>query len=132
MGVASTHEIEDGAATRTEADQSQKAEHASDATDHGSRRKSGNITVILANAGQTLEGADAELVLNPLRLAFETKNLKILEPALDCLHVWTRALSTLLEAVKLVLIALMMRKHAKLVKACLFCLFTLNTETYCL
>ena len=41
----------------------------------------------LASAGNTLEGADAELVLNPLRLAFETKNLKILESALDCLHV---------------------------------------------
>lgn len=42
---------------------------------------------MLANAGCTLEGAEAELVLNPLRVAFETKNLKILEPALDCLHV---------------------------------------------
>lgn len=49
--------------------------------------KTGAITATLANAGNTLEGAQAELVLNPLRLAFETKNLKILEPALDCLHV---------------------------------------------
>lgn len=48
---------------------------------------SGTISTVLANAGNTLEGAEAELVLNPLRLAFETKNLKILEPALDCLHV---------------------------------------------
>lgn len=48
---------------------------------------SGAITTTLANAGHTLEGAEAELVLNPLRLAFETKNLKILESALDCLHV---------------------------------------------
>ncbi|XP_015888964.3 brefeldin A-inhibited guanine nucleotide-exchange protein 5 [Ziziphus jujuba] len=47
---------------------------------------SGTISTVLANAGNTLEGAEAELVLNPLRLAFETKNLKILEPALDCLH----------------------------------------------
>lgn len=47
---------------------------------------SGAITTTLANAGHTLEGAEAELVLNPLRLAFETKNLKILESALDCLH----------------------------------------------
>ncbi|MBA0865974.1 hypothetical protein Goshw_016788 [Gossypium schwendimanii] len=47
---------------------------------------SGTITTALANAGYTLEGAEVELVLNPLRLAFETKNLKILEPALDCLH----------------------------------------------
>ena len=48
---------------------------------------SGAITMALANAGYTLEGTEVELVLNPLRLAFETKNLKILEPALDCLHV---------------------------------------------
>ncbi|XP_057416198.1 brefeldin A-inhibited guanine nucleotide-exchange protein 5 isoform X2 [Lotus japonicus] len=70
---ASANETEDGAVTKPEADQSHKA-------------YSGNITVILANAGNALEGADAELVLNPLRLAFETKSLKILEPALDCLH----------------------------------------------
>ncbi|CAK9161193.1 unnamed protein product [Ilex paraguariensis] len=47
---------------------------------------SGTITTALANAGHTLEGAEAELVLNPLRLAFETKNLKVIELALDCLH----------------------------------------------
>ncbi|GKV00013.1 hypothetical protein SLEP1_g12776 [Rubroshorea leprosula] len=47
---------------------------------------SGTMTTALASAGYTLEGAEVELVLNPLRLAFETKNLKILEPALDCLH----------------------------------------------
>jgi len=41
----------------------------------------------LSSAGNTLEGPQAELVLNPLRLAFETKNLKLIEPALDCLHV---------------------------------------------
>lgn len=44
------------------------------------------ISMALANAGNTLDGEEAELVLNPLRLAFETKNLKVLEPALDCLH----------------------------------------------
>ncbi|XP_057506724.1 brefeldin A-inhibited guanine nucleotide-exchange protein 5 isoform X2 [Actinidia eriantha] len=44
------------------------------------------ITTALANAGHALEGAEAELVLNPLRLAFETKNVKVLELALDCLH----------------------------------------------
>ena len=82
MVCTSTNETEGGAATRTEADQFQKAEHASD-----DRPKIGNINVVLASAGNTLEGADAELVLNPLRLAFETKNLKILESALDCLHV---------------------------------------------
>ncbi|XP_034700058.1 brefeldin A-inhibited guanine nucleotide-exchange protein 5 isoform X2 [Vitis riparia] len=47
---------------------------------------SGTITAALAHAGHTLEGAEVELVLNPLRLAIETKNLKVLEPALDCLH----------------------------------------------
>ncbi|XP_059634656.1 brefeldin A-inhibited guanine nucleotide-exchange protein 5 isoform X2 [Cornus florida] len=44
------------------------------------------ITTTLANAGHTLEGAQAEIVLNPLRLAFETKNVKVMELALDCLH----------------------------------------------
>lgn len=47
----------------------------------------GTITAALAHAGHTLEGAEVELVLNPLRLAIETKNLRVLEPALDCLHV---------------------------------------------
>lgn len=47
----------------------------------------GTVASALANAGRTLEGAEVELVLNPLRLALETKNLKILESALDCLHV---------------------------------------------
>ncbi|CAN1290784.1 Brefeldin A-inhibited guanine nucleotide-exchange protein 5 [Linum perenne] len=44
------------------------------------------VSTALAYVGNTLDGSEAELVLNPLRLAFETKNLKILEPALDCLH----------------------------------------------
>ncbi|OMO86408.1 SEC7-like protein [Corchorus olitorius] len=60
---------------------------SAEATEHVSKpNSSGTITTALANAGYTLDGAEAELVLNPLRLAFETKNLKILEPALDCLH----------------------------------------------
>lgn len=46
----------------------------------------GSITTALSNAGNTLDGAEAELVLNPLRLAFETKNVKVVELALDCLH----------------------------------------------
>lgn len=46
----------------------------------------GNITTALATAGLTLEGPQAELVLNPLRLAFETKSAKVIELALDCLH----------------------------------------------
>ncbi|XVE50859.1 hypothetical protein DITRI_Ditri01bG0197800 [Diplodiscus trichospermus] len=33
------------------------------------------ITTALANTGYTLEGAEVKLALNPLRLAFETKNL---------------------------------------------------------
>ncbi|KAL3650082.1 Brefeldin A-inhibited guanine nucleotide-exchange protein 5 [Castilleja foliolosa] len=44
------------------------------------------ITVLLSKAGHTLGGAEAELVLNPIRLAFETKNIKVVELALDCLH----------------------------------------------
>lgn len=49
--------------------------------------KTATIKSTLASAGHVLEGSDAELVLNPLRLAFETKNAKVLELALDCLHV---------------------------------------------
>lgn len=45
------------------------------------------ITTALASAGHTLEASQAELVLQPLRLAFESKNIKLVEPALDCLHV---------------------------------------------
>ncbi|KAK9274482.1 hypothetical protein L1049_021730 [Liquidambar formosana] len=62
--------------------------HTVEETEHISRPVGigGTITAALANAGHTLEGAEAELVLNPLRLAFETRNLKVLEPALDCLH----------------------------------------------
>lgn len=49
-----------------------------------------SIRMVLANAGHTLSGTEAELVLNPLRLAFETKNTKVVELALDCLHVGAR------------------------------------------
>uniref|UniRef100_A0A453B9U2 Mon2/Sec7/BIG1-like dimerisation and cyclophilin-binding domain-containing protein n=1 Tax=Aegilops tauschii subsp. strangulata TaxID=200361 RepID=A0A453B9U2_AEGTS len=45
------------------------------------------VTQVLASAGRVLEGTQAELVLQPLRLAFETKHIKLVEPALDCLHV---------------------------------------------
>lgn len=44
------------------------------------------ITTALSSAGHILEGVQAEIVLQPLRLAFETKNIKLMEPALDCLH----------------------------------------------
>lgn len=55
--------------------------------EQASQLKSETINVSLANAGHTLGGAEVELVLKPLRLAFETKNLKIFDAALDCLHV---------------------------------------------
>lgn len=51
-------------------------------------RNSEGITTVLASAGHALEGVQAELVFHPLRLAFETKNIKLVESALDCLHVW--------------------------------------------
>ncbi|CAA6658725.1 unnamed protein product [Spirodela intermedia] len=49
-------------------------------------RNSEAITTVLASAGHALEGVQAELVFHPLRLAFETKNIKLVESALDCLH----------------------------------------------
>ncbi|PHU22546.1 hypothetical protein BC332_07653 [Capsicum chinense] len=52
----------------------------------GPASHSGTIVTALAQAGNTLSQAQAELVLTPLRLAFETKNGKIMELALDCLH----------------------------------------------
>ncbi|RRT83835.1 hypothetical protein B296_00013293 [Ensete ventricosum] len=54
-----------------------------------SQENSEPIIAALASAGHTLDAAQTEVVLKPLRLAFETKNLKLLEPALDCLHVWS-------------------------------------------
>ncbi|KAF7836855.1 brefeldin A-inhibited guanine nucleotide-exchange protein 5 [Senna tora] len=69
-----------------EAPHSQRTQE-SDVGEEAEDVKSGNnISRVLDNAGQSLEGDDLELVLNPLRLAFGTKNLKILDPALDCLH----------------------------------------------
>nr|PNR34997.1 hypothetical protein PHYPA_022896 [Physcomitrium patens] len=40
----------------------------------------------LSEAGHMLDGSEADLVILPLRLAFETKQSKLMEPALDCLH----------------------------------------------
>ncbi|XWS29899.1 hypothetical protein CRYUN_Cryun24cG0069800 [Craigia yunnanensis] len=82
-------ETETGAEkTETETDGSSTASQSAGDTEHVSKPTgvSGTIITALANAGYTLEGSEVELVLNPLRLAFETNNLKILEPALDCLH----------------------------------------------
>ncbi|KAB2019746.1 hypothetical protein ES319_D07G018000v1 [Gossypium barbadense] len=75
--------------TGTEPDGSSSVPQSAGDTEHVSKPTGVSGTTIitaLANAGYTLEGAEVELVLNPLRLAFESKNLKILEPALDCLH----------------------------------------------
>ncbi|RWW23224.1 hypothetical protein GW17_00012542 [Ensete ventricosum] len=58
-----------------------------DVTMNKSQETSEPIIAALASAGHTLDRTQAELVLKPLRLAFETKNIKLLEPALDCLHV---------------------------------------------
>ncbi|KAH9613534.1 hypothetical protein KSS87_009649, partial [Heliosperma pusillum] len=62
--------------------------HASVETKHAGKTVQANvsITVALSNAGHTLEEAEAELVLSPLQIAFETKNMKIVELALDCFH----------------------------------------------
>ncbi|XP_008242137.1 PREDICTED: brefeldin A-inhibited guanine nucleotide-exchange protein 5 [Prunus mume] len=85
-GDGSSLETEGGAAkTDTEPDQSQNTAEEADSVARPVST-SATISTVLAKAGNTLEGAQAELVLNPLRLAFETKNLKVLEPALDCLH----------------------------------------------
>ncbi|KAL0722489.1 hypothetical protein Bca4012_037088 [Brassica carinata] len=74
----------EGAKTGGEADEPQKA--SGEVAEQASQSKSGTINISLANAGHTLGGAEVELVLKPLRLAFETKNLKIFDAALDCLH----------------------------------------------
>ncbi|THU74569.1 hypothetical protein C4D60_Mb04t34760 [Musa balbisiana] len=57
-----------------------------DVTMNKSEETSVPIMAALASAGHTLDRTQAELVLKPLRLAFEMKNIKLLEPALDCLH----------------------------------------------
>ncbi|KAF3783782.1 Brefeldin A-inhibited guanine nucleotide-exchange protein 5 [Nymphaea thermarum] len=44
------------------------------------------VTAALSSAGHTLSVADLDIVLQPLRLAIETKNVKLVELALDCLH----------------------------------------------
>ncbi|GLJ11220.1 hypothetical protein SUGI_0147450 [Cryptomeria japonica] len=67
---------------------SQKNSSAVGGEDHAPQNLRGSeaITARLSTAGHTIEGSDSELVLQPLRLAFETKNPKLAEPALDCLH----------------------------------------------
>ncbi|KAL0340812.1 UNVERIFIED_CONTAM: Brefeldin A-inhibited guanine nucleotide-exchange protein 5 [Sesamum radiatum] len=86
----STSSEPDVGAERTEigADSSVSASSAAEDVESMGRptSSSGSIMMVLANAGHTLGGAEAELVLNPLRLAFGTKNVKVVELALDCLH----------------------------------------------
>ncbi|GAV73997.1 Sec7 domain-containing protein/DUF1981 domain-containing protein/Sec7_N domain-containing protein [Cephalotus follicularis] len=83
----SSLEAESGVAkAETEPNQSEVVLHAAKEAVGRPVGMGETITTALANAGHTIDGAAVELVLNPLRLAFETKNLKILEPALDCLH----------------------------------------------
>ena len=55
----------------------------------GAKAEGAVITEALASAGRVLDGPQDELVLQPLRLAVETKHVKLVEPALDCLHVIT-------------------------------------------
>ncbi|XP_058215944.1 brefeldin A-inhibited guanine nucleotide-exchange protein 5 isoform X3 [Rhododendron vialii] len=71
-----------------ESDHTTTVPQAADETEQISKAvgKRATITAALANAGNSLEGAETELVLNPIRLAFESKNVKVQELALDCLH----------------------------------------------
>lgn len=88
-GEESSFEAEAGVAlTETESSESQTVPQSAQGADSVGKPVSISETIssVLANAGHTLEGSAAELVLSPLRLAFETKNLKLLESALDCLH----------------------------------------------
>nr|XP_011461220.1 PREDICTED: brefeldin A-inhibited guanine nucleotide-exchange protein 5 [Fragaria vesca subsp. vesca] len=88
-GDGSSLETEGEAAkTGAEPGQSQTSSNTAEEADSVGRpaSTSGTVSTVLATAGNTLEGTQAELVLSPLRLAFDTKNLKVLEPALDCLH----------------------------------------------
>ncbi|KAF5761248.1 putative Sec7 domain, mon2, dimerization and cyclophilin-binding domain, Sec7 domain superfamily [Helianthus annuus] len=88
-GEKSVPETDDGTATKeAEVDATPSASHDTEAAETGGglAASGGSVKTTLASAGHTLEGSESELVLNPLRLAFETKNPKVLELALDCLH----------------------------------------------
>ncbi|XP_076892587.1 brefeldin A-inhibited guanine nucleotide-exchange protein 5-like [Bidens hawaiensis] len=88
-GEKSVPETDDGTATKeAESDATASASHDTEAveTSGGPTASSGNVKTTLASAGHALEGSESELVLNPLRLAFETKSPKVIELALDCLH----------------------------------------------
>lgn len=77
----------DNGTTRTEAEGDVAPSASNDAEVAENVASGGSVKTTLASAGHSLEGAESELVLNPLRLAFETKSPKIIELALDCLHV---------------------------------------------
>ncbi|KAG6582539.1 Brefeldin A-inhibited guanine nucleotide-exchange protein 5, partial [Cucurbita argyrosperma subsp. sororia] len=77
----------DSSETGGQADESQTAQTAQEVENDGGKvAPRDHVLIVLGNAGNVLHGDDAELVLSPLRLAFDTKNLKVLELALDCLH----------------------------------------------
>jgi hypothetical protein len=54
----------------------------------GRRQSAGEgAAATMAEAGHSLQGSESDLVLLPIKLAFETRQPKLVEPALDCLHV---------------------------------------------
>ncbi|XP_024526680.1 brefeldin A-inhibited guanine nucleotide-exchange protein 5 isoform X3 [Selaginella moellendorffii] len=59
---------------------------ASSVTSPKRRTSSQVAAATMAEAGGTLEVSEADLILLPLRLAIETKQPKLVETALDCLH----------------------------------------------
>ena len=59
------------------------------ALQHPSVAAAANVTAaaVMAEAGSSLQGVEAEVVLLPLRLAIESRQSRMMETALDCLHV---------------------------------------------
>lgn len=82
----STEVVKDKSASDASSSISEKAEGVDQAGNTVPSHSS--ISAALSNAGHLLEGAELELVLRPLKLAFETKNARLVELALDCLHVY--------------------------------------------
>lgn len=85
--VVRDSESEGDPSSPTEADADVKSVDASPTTSPAKPSTGQAAAATLAEAGHTLEGSEADLVILPLRLAFETKQSKLVEPALDCLHV---------------------------------------------
>ncbi|GJV64071.1 brefeldin A-inhibited guanine nucleotide-exchange protein 5, partial [Tanacetum coccineum] len=89
-GDKSVPESDDGTAkSEVETDATPSASHdTAEAESDGApvAASGGSLKTTLGSAGHALEGAESELVIKPLRLAFETKNPKVIELALDCLH----------------------------------------------